>query len=204
MNKNKKEIIITLVINLFLPFFIYILLKSHTSSIVALSCAACVPMVDSIYSLIKHRKLDAFSSFIFLGLVLSVIAAVIGGDERFILIRESYVTGIMGLLFLGSLLFSKPLIYYFAVRFSGNKEGVRKRWQEEPAFQKSLRLMTLVWGICLVLEAGIKVILVYTLSISVFLLVSPFVQYGMIALTIWWNIAYVRHARRRRMTENHV
>lgn len=202
MNKG-KVIIITLVINIFLPYLVYTLLKPHTGSVIALTCAAFVPMIDAIYSLLKYRKLDVFSSFIFIGLVLSIIAAIIGGDERFILIRESYVTGIMGLIFLGSLFFSKPLIYFFAARFSEDKEAIFKRWREEPAFRRSLRVMTLVWGISLVLEAGIKVLLVYILSIPVFLLVSPFVQYGIIALTIMWNVVYVK-SRRRRVTEHQV
>lgn len=201
MNKS-KTIILTLLINICLPYLVYILLKPHTSSVFALTCAALVPMIDSIYSLLKNRKLDVFSSFIFLGLVLSIIAAIIGGDERFILIRESYVTGIMGLIFLFSLFFSKPLIYFFAMRFSEDKEAIIKKWQEKPAFQRSLWMMTLVWGISLVLEAGIKVLLVYTLSISVFLIVSPFVQYGLIALTILWNVVYVKR-RRQRKAENH-
>jgi hypothetical protein len=202
MNKS-KAILITLLINVCFPYLVYTLLKPHTRSVIALTCAAFVPMVDSIYGLLKYRKLDAFSSFIFFGLVLSIIAAIIGGDERFILIRESYVTGIMGLLFLASLFFAKPLIYYFAVRFSEDKEAIAKRWQEKPPFQRSLWVMTLVWGISLVLEAGIKVLLVYTLSIPVFLIVSPFVQYGLIGLTILWNVIYVKR-RRQRVTEDHV
>ena len=52
--------------------------------------------------------------------------------------------------------------------------------------------MTLVWGLGFILEAAIKVILVYTLSISEFLLVSNFVLYGIIALLIFWQVKYVK------------
>lgn len=48
-----------------------------------------------------------------------------------------------------------------------------------------MKLMTLVWGLGFILEAAIKVVLVYTLSISEFLLVSNFVSYGIIALLIF-------------------
>lgn len=55
-----------------------------------------------------------------------------------------------------------------------------------------MKLMTLVWGLGFILEAAIKVILVYTLSISEFLLVSNFVLYGIIALLIFWQVKYVK------------
>ena len=55
-----------------------------------------------------------------------------------------------------------------------------------------MKFMTLVWGLGFILEAAIKVILVYTLSISEFLLVSNFVLYGIIALLIFWQVKYVK------------
>ncbi|MCS7460521.1 hypothetical protein N0M98_10250 [Paenibacillus doosanensis] len=196
MNKTKKEIIITLLLNIALPYAIYQLLISHTSSLTALSAAALVPLCDTLYSLIKTRKADVFSGFIFLGLILGVIAVLLGGDERFILLRESYVTGIMGLLFLVSLFWARPLIYYFAERFTGHDPQMNEKWERLPNYRRTFRLMTSVWGVSLLLEACVKVALVYSLSIPTFLAISPFATYGIIALTIWWNISYVRRVKR--------
>lgn len=89
------------------------------------------------------------------------------------------------------------IIYYFAQRFSkfdinkNNKTDWEKRWNI-PYFRHGMKLMTLVWGLGFILEAAIKVILVYTLSISEFLLVSNFVSYGIIALLIFWQVKYVK------------
>lgn len=197
MKKGKIEIVMTLLINIALPYIIYTLLKAHTTNVIALSIAACVPLLDSLYHLIKDKKLDVFSSFIFLGIILGIIAAWIGGDERFILLRESYVTGIMGLVFLFSLFISKPLIYHFAARFTSDKSVIAKRWVEEVAFRKSIRLMTVVWGIGLVIEALAKVILVYSLTISTVLWLSPIVQYVIIAFLIYWNILFVKQRKQK-------
>ncbi|GIO65930.1 VC0807 family protein [Paenibacillus sp. FSL M7-1455] len=195
--KTRRAIIVTLVLNIVLPYLIYTMLIPHTSSIVALSVASVVPLFDSVYSLIKSRKVDAFSSFIFLGLILGGIAVLVGGDERFILLRESYVTGIMGILFLGSLCFARPLIYYFADRFTGHDPNMEQKWNQSPVYRRRFRLMTGVWGVCLLLEAGVKVVLVYSLSVPAFLAISPFFTYGIIALAIWWNIAYVRKIKKQ-------
>ncbi|AHC18594.1 VC0807 family protein [Paenibacillus polymyxa] len=197
MNKSRNEIIFTLIINLVLPYLTYRLLIPYTSSVVALSIAALVPLCDSIYSLIRTRKADAFSGFIFLGLILSVVAVLLGGDERFILLRESYVTGIMGVVFLGSLFFSRPLIYYFAERFTGHNPQMNDKWEKLPRYRFNFRLITAVWGLSLLLEAFIKVVLVYSLSIPTFLAVSSFFTYVIIGLTIWWNIGFIKRIKRQ-------
>lgn len=197
MNQNRKAILFTLLLNIALPYVIYRLLAPHTSSAVALSAAAIVPLGESVYTLMRTRKADVFSGFIFLGLVLGVIAALLGGDERFILLRESYVTGIMGILFLLSLLFPRPLIYYFAERFAGRDPQMDDKWNRLPAYRRTFRLMTIVWGCALLLEAAIKVALMNILSISAFLVVSPIASYAIIGLTIFWNIRYMRQIRNR-------
>ncbi|MGF9846675.1 VC0807 family protein [Priestia megaterium] len=197
MKTSKVEIIVSVLINIVLPYLIYTILKTHITSIIALSLAACVPLVDTLYHLIKDKKLDTFSSFIFSGIVLSIVAAWIGGDERFILLRESYVTGIMGLVFLLSLLAPKPLIYYFAMRFISNKSVMTKRWEEEVSFRHFIRIMAAVWGIGLMIEALVKVIIVYEYPISKALVISPIAQYIIIAILIYWNIRFVNQRKEK-------
>ena len=197
MKTSKVEIIVSVLINIVLPYLIYTILKTHITSIIALSLAACVPLVDTLYHLIKDKKLDTFSSFIFLGIVLSIVAAWIGGDERFILLRESYVTGIMGLVFLLSLLTPKPLIYYFAMKFISNKSVMTKRWEEEVSFRHFIRVMAAVWGIGLMIEALVKVVIVYEFPISKALVISPIAQYIIIAILIYWNIHFVKQRKQK-------
>ncbi|AJI25636.1 hypothetical protein H8R29_28085 (plasmid) [Priestia megaterium] len=197
MKRRKVEIIVSVLFNIILLYLIYTVLKTHMTSIIALSLAACVPLVDTLYHLIKDKKLDMFSSFIFLGIVLSIVAAWIGGDERFILLRESYVTGIMGLVFLFSLLAPKPMIYYFAMRFTSKKSVITKRWEEEVSFRHFIRIMAAVWGIGLIIEALVKVVIVYEFPISKALVISPIVQYIIIAILIYWNIHFVKQRKQK-------
>jgi intracellular septation protein A len=195
MHKTRNQIILALVINILLPYLAYTVLQPHTSNLTALSVAAVIPLLDTLYSLIRERKFDAFSGFIFLGLILGIIAVLLGGDERFILLRESYVTGILGIVFLGSLLARRPLIFHFADRFMGRDAQMNEKWQQLPGFRRSFRLITCVWGLVLALEACVKVPLVYSLSVPTFLVVSPIFTYGVIGLTILWNIRYVKRVK---------
>ncbi len=192
-NNIKKTLIMSIIINGIIPLIAYKFFMHYMPSITALIIATMIPLADNLYHIIKDKKIDAFAMFILVGFIIGIIAVLLGGNEKFLLLRESFITGILGFIFLISLIFPKPLIYYFAERFSNsdkiNKEFLEKRW-ESPYFRHSIKLITLVWGIALVLEAIIKVVLVFILSISAFLVISNFVSYGIIGLAIFWTISY--------------
>ncbi|MFC0211048.1 VC0807 family protein [Paenibacillus chartarius] len=194
-------ILMTLLINGALPLLVYELLRSHMSSIHALTIATIIPLFDNLYSLIKRRKLDVFAVFMLISFALGLLMVTLGGNEQLLLVRESLVTAIMGLIFLISLLFPRPLIFYFAMRFTVGSDPERaaafsSRWKY-PYFRFVLRLITAVWGISLLGEAIVRTILVYRLTVSEFLAVSNFVMYGFIGFAIVWTIYYRRHSQNK-------
>lgn len=70
------------------------------------------------------------------------------------------------------------------------------RWQH-PYTRFVHRLITVVWGSAYVGEFAIRVILVYTLSTALVLVIS-LILFGAITIgTIAWTFAYVRHAQQR-------
>lgn len=203
--KAKKKVIqtivLSLVINGAIPVVVYNFLVDHYSSFVSLLIATLIPLGDNLFHVVKYRKADAFGLFMLTGFVLSLLAFVLGGNERLILLRESMVTGLLGLIFIASLFFAKPLIYHFAIRFSSNDETEKKgqfekNW-EVPYFRFVLRIMTAIWGLALLGEAIVKIILVYELSISAFLAVSQLIFYGVIGVAILFTIGYRRYAKTR-------
>jgi hypothetical protein len=196
-----QMIVISIVINGVIPVVVYNLLINYYSSFVSLLIATLIPLGDNLYHVVKYKKADAFGLFMLTGFVLSLLAFVLGGNERLILLRESMVTGLLGLIFIASLFFSKPLIYHFAIRFSAEGESEKKgqfakNW-ELPYFRNVLRIMTAIWGIALLGEAILKIILVYELSITAFLAISQLIFYGVIGAAIFFTIVYRRYAKVR-------
>ncbi|MGE5703736.1 MAG: VC0807 family protein, partial [Clostridia bacterium] len=176
----------------------------YTSSVMALTIATMIPLLDNAVSLIRHRRVDVFASFMLIGFVLSLLAVFMGGSERLILLRESFVTAVLGFLFLGSLLFSRPLIYHFAIRFTVGNDPVKaaefaSNWAY-PYFRFVLRLMTIVWGCALLGEALVRTFLVFQLSVPAFLAISNFVVYGFIGAAVVWTVLYRRHSAKRLQT----
>jgi hypothetical protein len=199
--KLVQMIVMSIVINGVLPVGVYNLFLNYYSSFVSLLIATLIPLLDNLYHIVKYKKADAFGLFMLTGFVLSLLAFLLGGNEKLILMRESMVTGILGLIFIASVFTSKPLIYLFAIRFSSNSESEQKgkfasNW-ELPYFRFVIRLMTAVWGIALLTEAILKTILVYELSITAFLAISQILFYSVLGVTILWTVVYRRYAKSR-------
>jgi len=95
----------------------------------------------------------------------------------------------------------KPLIYQLA------RATIRRRSAAEAAsfealrdnihFRRTMTLMTLVWGFGLLTQTALACLLVFTLTIHDYLLVSPVVGYGLVGALSLWTFWYARRARRR-------
>jgi hypothetical protein len=192
---KRKYLIFTLLINGIVPWMLYVWLSHYMTSITALSVATMVPLADNLNHLIKHRKLDAFGSLMFFTFVLTLVLVALGGSERILLIRESMITGCVGLIFLGSLHFHRPLMFHLAKRFIGNPDFAHN-WKYE-YFRYVMRLMTFVWGIILLLEAAVRITMVFQLTTTEFLALSNLVLYGFIGVAIAWTVIYRKHSAKR-------
>jgi hypothetical protein len=120
---------------------------------------------------------------------------------------KSLVTGMIGIVFLGSLLLPRPLVYYLA------RSTVAKRSPQElntfeaawpkPRFVRSMYVMTWVWGLGLVSEAILRCWLAWNWPVERFLAIAPFIGYGIYFSLMGWSLWYGRRlktAARQRMS----
>jgi hypothetical protein len=127
------------------------------------------PLTMMVVTWVRARTLSGASAVILLFLLLSAATAFIGGtDFRQLIAKDSLVTGGFGVACLVSLLFPRPLMFYFGAKFAtdGTKEGLQYwsgLWQY-PEFRRSQYLINNVWGIGFLIEAAIRVFVAYTVS----------------------------------------
>jgi|GEM_PF-3725126 len=123
--------------------------------------------------------------------------------HKYPILTESYRPDIE-LMLVVSLFMRRPLIYHLSNRFliGLNTDQLEKNWAI-PSFRFGFRLITLVWGLALLLEALARIVLVYQLSTEMFLVVSKFMLYGTIGCTALWTIAYRRNVVKK-YHEKHV
>ncbi|GHO49123.1 VC0807 family protein [Ktedonospora formicarum] len=197
------SLVSSILINGVLPFIIYILLTNYTntSELLALVASGVPPLLESIVGILRRKRIDVLAGISLAGITASLIIALLGGSPKIYLIRESFFTAIFGLVFLVTLLFSRPLMFYFSRHFATGNHPKNIPWFDSlwqyRGFRISMRVMTTVWGIGFLLEAAIRIYLVFALSTEQFLIVSPFIIYGIIGILATWTFFYSRAGRKK-------
>jgi hypothetical protein len=196
-------IALSILINGALPFIIYTALTNYTSlsNYLALVLTGVPSFIDSIVGIIRRKRMDILAGIVLAGIAVSLILIALGGSPKVYLVRESFFTVALAIAYLISLLFPRPLAFYFARHFSTGNRADNVAWfntlWQYRQFRHTMRVITLVWGIGLLLEAAIRTYLVIVLSTAQFLIVSPFVFYGFLGAIMLWTFLYSMRGRRR-------
>jgi hypothetical protein len=201
VHKNGGHILVEALVNFVLPFAIYNYAEAALGDVRALLASSVPPILWSLVEFARHRRLDAVSVLVVSGIALSLLAMIGGGGVRFLQLREKLVTGVIGLVFVGSALIRKPLIYELA-RASKRRKSEDEAQQFEAlqvhaGFRRTMTVMTLVWGLGLLAEFVVSVVLVFVLSIREYLLVNPILGYGTLGALSLWSFLYGQRAKRR-------
>jgi len=186
--------------NFLLPFVVYRSCELSFGQVHALMAAAVPPLGWVIIEFIRRRRIDALSILVIAGVGLSLLAYVGGGSIRFLQLREKLVTALVGLVFLGSAAIGRPLIYQLGratVRRRNPSElGAFEALKDNVHFRRTMMTLTLVWGSALVAEAALATVLVFSFSVSQYLLVGPALGYVTMGAVGCWSFIYVRRQRR--------
>ncbi|HTW84440.1 MAG TPA: VC0807 family protein [Candidatus Sulfotelmatobacter sp.] len=199
---SARAAIIDAVLNAAVPTVVYQIAHHRgIDDVHALLLAAIYPAVVAVFGLARRRTLDPVAGIVLFGIVVSLVAFFVGGSPQVLLIRESFVTGALGVLCFVSLLFPKPLMYWFGRWFATHGDAAAARvydalW-ERPQVRTANRLLTVVWGVAFCGEFVLRVVFVVTLPIPVVLAVSPIVLAAITIATLTWTFAYVRVLRAR-------
>jgi intracellular septation protein A len=191
-----------IVINGVLPFVLYQFLTGRGVATVPALCAGSIfPVASIAVEWVRTRRLAFISAVSLAFIAISVATSLVSGDARFTLLKESAFTGLTGLLFLGSLFTRRPIMFVAGRQFTTQGDPERMAewdgyWQFA-GFRRTMRIMTAVWGVAYVIEALVRVVLVFALSTSAFLIVSQLLVYSVTAALIWWTMRYGRRMQRQ-------
>jgi hypothetical protein len=195
---NAVAFVVEALVNVVLPFAIYMLAKRQMSEAQALLAASAPPLLWSIVEFVRHRRLDAVSLLVLCGIALSLLAFAGGGGVKALQLREKLVTGLVGLIFLGSVAIGRPLIYFLAratiARTSSSKASSFAALRDDRAFRHAMLVMTVVWGVGLTGECALSIALTYVFTVEQFLIVGPIVGYGLLTALTLWTFWYARRS----------
>jgi hypothetical protein len=188
-------------VNFALPYLVYSFVQPRFGDVNALIASSAPLILWSVVEFARHRRIDALSLVVLLGLALSLVAFLGGGSVRFLQLRERLVTVFIGIVFLGSAAIGRPLMYELVRAFlaRGNDPELRRveSLRDNAFFKAGMTTMTVVWGAGLLAEAAVSIALVFVLSIRTYLIVNPIIGYATIGSLTFWNVWFGRRMRRK-------
>ena len=197
----------SMVVNGALPALLYLILRRYflDPSVVPIAAAAMFPLLGNLLGIARNGRIDAFAALMLLSFALTAFIIFIRGDQKVILVSRSLLTLGWGLACLASLLFPKTISFYFARQFAAGNDRAQaaqfdEHWQM-PYVRRISRLTSAVWGLTLVGDFGLRVVMVYSLPAATVLALSPiahnFMTMGTMLWTVWYGARAMRRLRRR-------
>jgi hypothetical protein len=199
----RTRILLTLIYAALVPYLIYRVTTSryHLSAVNALLLAALSPAAGTRIEFVRKRQLSVLGVFALGGIAAKVVSALLFHDARLVLISDSLLTGVYGLILLGSVLIGKPVTVVLATNMYATSPEQRAQMQQRlqaSGVHRHVLILTAMWGIGLLLLLAISVLLTYTLPIATVVLVRPVIDYGVIAALVAGTVAYSSVALRLR------
>jgi intracellular septation protein A len=183
------------------PLIAYALLrKAGLSAVMALILSGVLPAIGVTTSAVRRRRLDIIGAVVIAGVVVGAVLGLVSHNARLVLLEGSVPTAVFGLACLISLRAPKPLLFGFSHEFVGPDSArgreMTRLWQF-PGYQRAYRVVTAVWGIGYIVEAGVRVLIVENTSTGTALVASKFLPYVSAAILAGWTVAYARHQWRK-------
>jgi hypothetical protein len=164
----------------------------------ALLVATALAGVRIVWVAVRERSLNLFASVMLVVFGLGLLLALVSGDARFLLLKNSIVTGAVGLVFLATVLWGTPLSLAASQSFQpARRAEIRHDYDMDPLVRRGHRVSSSVWGVVLLLESLIRIPLVYLLPISVMVGLGEAMTVVAFAGLITWNLWYVRRVGAR-------
>ncbi len=189
------------IIDLAAPLIAYSLLRSAgMSTVTALVLSGVFPALGVAIGVIRHRRLDVVGALVLAGILAGTVLGLISHNAKLVLMEGSVPTAIFGVACLGSLWTRRPLMYGMSLEFTGPDTAKGREmislWQYE-GFRRIFRVITTVWGVGFLLEAALRVAIVYNTSTSTALSLSKVTPYIWVGIFVAWTVAYGRYQEKK-------
>lgn len=165
-----------------------------TTALLAGTAAAGARLV---WVAVRSRTISAFSAVMGAVFGVGLLFTLLTGDARFLLIKHSAMSAVIGSLFLITAFRGRPLTLAAQQSFMPSRAAeLADAYATNPRVRHGHRVASLVWGAGLLTEAAVRVALVYALPVDVMVGLSTVLTVLTFTALIAWNGHYLaRHAR---------
>ena len=189
------------IIDVAAPLVAYNLLRSAgMSTVTALVLSGVFPALGVAIGVVQHRRLDVVGALVLTGILVGAALGLVTHSARLVLMEGSVPTAIFGVACLGSLWTRRPLMFGMSVEFIGPDTAKGREmiglWQYD-GFRRIFRVITAVWGVGFLLEAALRVVIVYNTSTSTALSLSKVTPYIWVGIFVAWTVGYGKYQEKK-------
>lgn len=196
-----RSLAMIVVVYIAVPLAVYNGLRSAgITAVTALLLSGVLPALGVAAGIIRRRRLDLVGALVLAGIAVGAVLGAVTHSARPMLVEGSVPTAVFGVACLGSLGTRRPLMFGLALEFAGPDSArgreMTRLWRYE-GFRRVFRVITAVWGAAFLLEAALRVVIVYSTSTGTAQAtstVTPFLFTGVLSA---WTVAYGAYRRRK-------
>ncbi|MFB9235995.1 VC0807 family protein [Plantactinospora siamensis] len=154
-------------LDIVVPVVLYFILKKlGMSDFWALTLAGVGIGAWALVNTIRRRKLDFIGILVLLEVALTVALLFVTDDPRLVAIKPAFYTALTGFYFMFTCVVGKPIVYVAVTPIATDGDPVRAQaydqaWHDSREFRRRERLMTAAFGVGLLIEAVLRVWIVY-------------------------------------------
>jgi hypothetical protein len=183
------------------PIGIYFAVRSHVNTDAqALIVAGCFSVGWILFQFARERRLDFVGAIVLFGFAVGVISSTLLGGNAYVLkVRDAFFTALFGIACIVTLYtHDRPAIFYVGRYLSAGKDPSKlaayNQLHDVPIGRHTFRVLSVVWGIGLVVEASTRLALAEVLHTGTYLAVSPFITATVIGGLFVFTVVYSRSA----------
>ena len=183
-------------VNAVAPYATYLILHgAGIATVPALAAGAMFPAGAVLVTRLRSGRIDALGIIMLVATGAGVLGGLVFTSPLLLLARGSLITGGIGMLFLASLAAPRPLVFHL-ISSTGQAPARAARydalWSDMARFRSVMRRMTTIWGIVLLAEALVRLLLIGLLPIEVFLPFSEVMWIAVFGGMTAWSWRYGR------------
>jgi hypothetical protein len=184
-----------------LPLGVYFLVRSHVQTDTqALIIAGGFSGAWVVIQFVRQRRIDLVGVIVLSGFAVGVASAeLLGGNSYMLKVRDAFFTAIFGAVCIVSIFtHRRPALFYVGRYLSAGQDPAKlaayNELHEAPMGRHTFRVLSVVWGIGLIVEAGSRMALADVLPTGKFLAVSPFITASVLGTLFAFTVVFVRRS----------
>ena len=175
-----RDLVPSIIGGALVPLTVYFLARRQVrTDTAALIIAGMFPAAWVIIQFVRRRRVDVIGAIVLVGFATGVTASLLLGGNTYVLkVKDTAFTAIFGIGCLVSVIVAKrPAIFYVGRFLSTGNDPARRALYDKlhdiPIGQRIFKVLSIVWGFGLLIDATARLVLAGVVPTGVFLIVSP-------------------------------